>query len=109
MVKAKFVLPEGEEVSVEAPEGWSVMEAARKFAVQGIVAECGGGATCSTCHVYVEGPWTDVVGPPSDLEAALLELAPGSDVSCSRLSCQIILKPELDGIVVRVPAEQYES
>jgi len=109
MLKTNFILANGEERSHEAHEGWSLMETARKFDVPGIVAECGGSASCSTCHVYVLSPWLEMLEPKSEIEAALVEMAPGSDESCSRLSCQIILKPELDGITVRVPEAQYES
>ena len=107
MINVKFLLSNGEEMVVEAPEGWSIMEVARKFDVPGIVAECGGGATCSTCHVYIDAPWSEQVGPADDMESALLELAPGNDAIRSRLSCQIILNKELDGITVSVPEEQY--
>lgn len=108
MPVVNFKLSNDEEMVVVAEEGWTLMEAARKEGVPGIVAECGGGATCSTCHVFILEPWIEKVGPPSDLEDMLLEMAPGRDEQCSRLSCQIKMTAELDGIAVRVPDEQYE-
>lgn len=109
MPVVRFKLSSGEEMAINAEVGWSLMEAARKEGVPGIVAECGGGATCSTCHVYVMDPWIDHVGPPSDLEDMLLDMAPGRDTRSSRLSCQIKIHENLDGLEVRVPDEQYES
>ena len=105
MPKAEFLLPDGERRVIEAPEGWSLMEAARKEGVPGIIAECGGGAICSTCHVIVERTWCEVVGTPSPTEDLLLEDAPEREET-SRLSCQVIMTPDLDGITVKVPSEQ---
>lgn len=100
-----FLLPDAGVQSIEAKEGLSLMEAAREEGVPGIVAECGGIAACSTCHVYIDEACREAVGPPSDDEALTLDLAP--DVSdTSRLSCQITITPELDGLRVRVPTHQ---
>ena len=100
-----FILPDGEVRSVQAQEGWSLMEVARNAAVPGIVAECGGRALCSTCHVYVEDDWLEAVGPANPLEQVTLDLAP-DPTDASRLSCQIVVRPELEGLRVRVPVEQ---
>lgn len=105
MPKIHFILPDGSTRTVDAAQGWSLMEVARNEGVPGIVAECGGSALCSTCHVYVEPEWRDVVGPPADLETMTLDLARETS-EASRLSCQIIIKPEYDGLTVRVPASQ---
>jgi ferredoxin, 2Fe-2S len=105
MPKIHFILPDGNTTTVDASLGWSLMEVARDAGVPGIVAECGGSALCSTCHVYVEADWQDVVGPPADLELMTLDLAPDT-TEASRLSCQVIIKPEHDGLTVRVPANQ---
>jgi 2Fe-2S ferredoxin len=100
-----FQLPGGGVQSIDAKEGLSLMEAARAEGVPGIVAECGGIAACSTCHVYIDEAWREVVGPPDDDEALTLDLAP--DVSdASRLSCQMTVTAEFDGLRVRVPAHQ---
>lgn len=105
MPKIHFILPDGQKQTVDAQDGWSVMESARNEGVPGIVAECGGSALCSTCHVYVEPEWREVAGPPSDLELMTLDLAPES-TEASRLSCQMIVKPEFDGLTLRVPEHQ---
>jgi len=82
------------------------MEAARKELVPGIEAECGGACSCATCHVYVEETWREKVGPPSQMEEDMLDFA--FDVrESSRLSCQIKVSEELDGLVVSVPEKQF--
>jgi 2Fe-2S ferredoxin len=106
MPRVIFTLPEGGERTLEIPAGLSVMEGARdKDGLGGIVAECGGGAICGTCHVQVDAQWYARVGEPEGTEAALLEMVP-ERCETSRLSCQIILADELDGLRVRVPSEQ---
>ncbi len=81
------------------------MEAAIAHNVPGIVAECGGACSCATCHVYVEDEWTERVGGPSEMEEDMLDFA--FDVRpTSRLSCQIRLTDEMDGLVLHVPEEQ---
>jgi 2Fe-2S ferredoxin len=81
------------------------MEAAIANTVPGIVAECGGACSCATCHVYVDDEWTEKVGGPSEMEEDMLDFA--FDVRpTSRLSCQIRLTDELDGLVLHVPEEQ---
>jgi 2Fe-2S ferredoxin len=91
--------------SVDAPVGWTVMEAAVKNNVPGIEAECGGACACATCHVYVDEAWMPKVGTAQPMEADMLDFA--SDLrSNSRLSCQIKVTAELDGLVVRTPERQ---
>jgi 2Fe-2S ferredoxin len=82
--------------------GRSVMEVAREHGVTGILADCGGSCSCATCHVLVDAQWTMMVGPPNDIEAALLDMVEGADATRSRLSCQIVLEPKLDGLQVTV-------
>ncbi len=102
---ATFEHPDGSVQTLDVPEDWSLMEAARRDGLDGIVAECGGGAICGTCHVHVHPDWAARVEPPGPTEEALLEIVPGRDAG-SRLSCQLIMSPSLDGIQVRIPAEQ---
>ena len=84
----------------------TVMEAAKKNLVPGIEAECGGACACATCHVYVAADWREKVGGPSDMEEDMLDFA--FDVrEESRLSCQIKVTEELDGLVVNVPEKQF--
>jgi 2Fe-2S ferredoxin len=105
MVKVTYIEHNGTVHEVEGAEGATVMETAVKNGVPGIVAECGGACACATCHVYVEKEWKEKVGDPSPMEEDMLDFA--FDVrKTSRLSCQIRLKPELDGLVVRIPEYQ---
>lgn len=90
---------------VDAEPGMSVMQAAVSESVRGIIGDCGGACSCATCHVYVDPAWLNKVGEMESHEAALLEEV--CDVkSSSRLSCQIKVTEELDGLVVRLPAKQ---
>ena len=105
MPRITFVDFGGTARTVEAEVGSTVMDAAIKHGVPGIDAECGGGCACATCHVYIEEEWLDAVGPPQPMEEDMLDFA--SDVrGNSRLSCQIDVRPELDGLVVHTPARQ---
>jgi 2Fe-2S ferredoxin len=81
------------------------MSAAVANSVAGILADCGGACSCATCHVQVQAPWLERVGGPSTLEASMLEYAPEVQEG-SRLSCQITVTPDLEGLVVRIPSEQ---
>ena len=105
MPKITFIDAQGESRSVEAETGSTVMEAAIREGIPGIEAECGGACACATCHVYVDEAWTDKVGQPAPMEEDMLDFA--FDVRPnSRLSCQIRIKDELDGLVVRTPSRQ---
>jgi ferredoxin, 2Fe-2S len=97
-------MPDGSSHRLEALEGWRVMEVIRDWGLP-IKAECGGACACATCHVYVDEEWTGVVGEPEPMEEDMLDFA--FDVRPnSRLSCQIKVRDELDGLVVRVPERQ---
>jgi len=105
MPKITFIDAGGAARIVEAATGSTVMEAAIRNAIPGIEAECGGACACATCHVYVAEDWTQAVGKPQPMEDDMLDFA--SDVRpTSRLSCQIKVKAELDGLVVTTPAKQ---
>lgn len=105
MPKITFIEADGTRQEVEAELGSTVMETAIRNGVRGIVAECGGACTCATCHVYVEPDWFGVTGGPSMMEEDMLDFA--FDVrETSRLSCQIKVRAELDGLVVNVPGRQ---
>ncbi len=106
MPKITFTDFEGVERSVEATIGDSVMEAATSNDIPGIDADCGGACACATCHLYIGEAWVDVVGKPEDLEAEMLEVA--EDVrDNSRLSCQIKVTEDMDGLVVTTPESQF--
>jgi len=105
MPKITYIEHGGKTHIVDAPVGTTVMENAIKNGVPGIVAECGGACSCATCHVHIDEAWKDKVGPPSPMEEDMLDFA--FDVRpTSRLSCQIKMTDELDGLVVRTPAQQ---
>jgi 2Fe-2S ferredoxin len=106
MVKITFIQPDDSQQVVESEPGMTVMEAAKYHSVPGVEAECGGACACATCHVYVDEAWREKTGKPSQMEEDMLDFA--FDVrDQSRLSCQIKITPELDGLVVRVPAKQF--
>ncbi|ARQ00761.1 2Fe-2S iron-sulfur cluster-binding protein [Pseudorhodoplanes sinuspersici] len=105
MSKITFIEHDGTVHEVEAETGETVMEAAMRGGVSGIVAECGGSCTCATCHVYVDEAWLDKTGERSPDEEDQLDNA--YDVRAnSRLSCQIKISEELDGLLVRTPSYQ---
>jgi ferredoxin, 2Fe-2S len=106
MPKITYIETDGTEHSVEVPVGLSLMEGAVRFTVPGIDGDCGGACACATCHVYIDSAWADKMKSMSDLEKDMLDFAFDVDAR-SRLSCQIKVTPELDGLVVRTPARQY--
>src|SRR5271168_3711242 len=97
---------EGLERAVEVATGLSVMEGAVKNNVPGIDADCGGACACATCHVYVDQAWADKTGSQSAMEESMLDFAENVEPN-SRLSCQIKVTGELDGLVVRMPQSQH--
>ena len=105
MTKITFIDAAGTSRTVEAENGSTVMETALKNSVPGIEAECGGACACATCHVYIEPDWQEKVGAPSSMEEDMLDFA--YDVRPnSRLSCQITVTQDLDGLSVRTPEKQ---
>lgn len=107
MVKVTYVAADGTQTTVEGAAGASVMQTAVANDVDGIVGECGGAMMCATCHCYVDEAWTDRTGPRHEGEDNMLEGAASEVTAASRLSCQIRLTPDLDGLVVRLPDEQF--
>jgi len=98
-----MVQADGEEVIIpDAVIGESLMLAARAHGVDGILGDCGGGCACATCHVYVDADWQDVVGTPDSIEEMTLDMVSDITHGNSRLSCQIAIRPELDGLRVTV-------
>ena len=106
MPHVTYISPDGTETTLEARDGDSVMEVAVKNGVKGIVAECGGACSCATCHVYVEPEFMDAVGEVNDLEDDMLDGAEADRLENSRLSCQIKMSADLDGLRVRVAPRQ---
>jgi len=105
MPKVTYIQPSGTKKVVDARVGTTVMEAAIDNDVTGIVAECGGACSCATCHVYVDPSWAAKVPPADAQEDGMLECVLDRR-GTSRLSCQIVLTAELDGLVVQVADEQ---
>ena len=105
MPKITYVAFDGTRHEIDAPVGSTVMENAIRNDVAGIVAECGGACTCATCHVYVDEAWAEIVGPPSAMEEDMLDFAYEVRPT-SRLSCQIKVRDEIDGLIVHIPARQ---
>ena len=105
MAKITYIESSGTEHVVDAEAGSTVMESAIKSAVPGIEAECGGACACATCHVHVDAAWRAAVGEPSPMEEDMLDF--GYDVKPnSRLSSQIKVTAELDGLILRTPERQ---
>jgi 2Fe-2S ferredoxin len=101
-----FIHCDGRSKSVSATGVGSVMQLAVSHGIDAIVGECGGNAMCATCHVYVDDQWIDRLPGVSDEEDALLDGAAAERRPTSRLSCQIRVEPELDGLVLHLPERQ---
>lgn len=106
MVKVLFKDHSGNEQAVEAAAGTSVMQAAVSNGVAGIDADCGGSCSCATCHVFVDEAWLGKLGEMDPNEDAMLGLSADRQEN-SRLSCQLTLRDELDGLVVTTPEFQF--
>ena len=107
MPKIVFIEPGGARREVSAPIGITLMEAARQHGVPGVVAQCGGACACSTCHVYIEPAWLARLEPREEMEEGMLENA-WEPRANSRLSCQIHITADLDGLQVTVPQQQRD-
>ena len=105
MTEIVFIHPDGREERHSAKPGDSVMDVALDNGVAGIVAQCGGGCTCCTCHCWIGQPWLDGLNEPHQDELDMLEYAWGRSVD-SRLSCQVAVTPAQAGMLVRIPEQQ---
>ncbi len=101
-----YILKDGTSRDVEAKAGASVMETAIRHNIRGIDAECGGSCACATCHVYVDDGFIDRLPPPDDMESEMLDMVAAERRPGSRLSCQLTVTADLDGLTVRVPETQ---
>jgi ferredoxin, 2Fe-2S len=106
MPKVVFINLDGAQRVVDAEVGESVMAAAVRNGIPGIIGECGGNCSCATCHVYVDDDFASSVGGAGDMEDDLLDLGVADRRDTSRLSCQIEVTEDLDGLTVHVPEEQ---
>ena len=106
MPKITFIDFQGNRSDVDAKLGYSLMEAAVINDVDGIDADCGGACACATCHVYIDQAWVETTGTADELEAEMLEVAEEVKPN-SRLSCQIKVTDQTDGMEVHMPESQY--
>jgi 2Fe-2S ferredoxin len=106
MPRINYVSHLGERTEIEVPNGDSVMEGAIRNRIDGIVAECGGSCLCATCHVYVEERFLPLLPPIDEDQDAMLDSTAAERKSNSRLSCQIQVRTELEGLVVHMPETQ---
>lgn len=105
MAKITYIEHDGTEHTVDVQPGLTLMEAALNNMVPGIDGDCGGACACATCHVFIEGDWADKTGERTSMEESMLDFA--SEVTdASRLSCQIKVTEEMDGLRLRMPEEQ---
>ena len=105
MPKITYIENNGKSHSVDVPKGLTVMEGAVQNNIPGIDADCGGGMACATCHVYVKEEWFDKINPKSEGEDDMIDQA-HQPSKFSRLSCQISVSDDIDGLVVNLPEKQ---
>jgi 2Fe-2S ferredoxin len=102
-----YIEHNGTSHQVQVADGETVMQGAIANMVKGIVGECGGGLACATCHCYIDEAWMERVGEPSEMEKEMLDSTAAEARPNSRLACQINIRAELSGLVVRLPASQF--
>lgn len=106
MPKIVFMNADGATREIVAGTGQSVMEAALGAGIAGIVAECNGAAACATCHCYFDPAYVDHIGEIGEHENEMLDFTASGRTADSRLSCQVKIVNEMDGIIIRVPSAQ---
>ena len=106
MPKITYIEHSGTEHTVDVAVGLTVMEGARDNNIPGIEADCGGACACSTCHVYVDENWADRLPQKDAMEEDMLDFAWNPDPKTSRLTCQVKVTADLDGLIVRMPEKQ---
>ena len=105
MAKITYIENNGKSHSVDVADGLTVMEGAVQNNIPGIDADCGGGMACATCHVYVKDEWLDKLSSKEDGEEDMLDMA-FEPKKNSRLSCQLVVSDELNGLIVNIPSKQ---
>ena len=105
MAKITYIEHDGTEHQVDVAAGQTLKDGAVNNMIPGVLAECGGNCACATCHVYIDSAWTDRVGPANEMEADMLDFAHEPQEN-SRLSCQVEVKAEMEGLIVRIPEKQ---
>lgn len=104
--KITYISHQEDAFQIDVPVGQSVMEGAVRNGIDGIVAECGGSCLCATCHVYVDEKFLPLLPPIGEEQDAMLDSTACERLPNSRLSCQIQVTPQLDGLIVRMPEYQ---
>ena len=108
MPSVTYVNHSGASQTIDVPEGENVMRGALYNGIDGIIGECGGGLACATCHCYVDDVWAGQAGTPTSQEEQDMLQSAGAEIKpTSRLSCQIVMNAELDGLVVHLPEHQF--
>jgi 2Fe-2S ferredoxin len=105
MSKVTYIDKNVKSYVVEIANGANLMQAAIDNSVPGVLGDCGGAAACATCHVFVDPAWAERAGAAADIEADLIDGLLDTKPT-SRLSCQIVMRDELDGIVLHLPEQQ---
>lgn len=106
MPKVTYIEFDGTQTDVELQEGWTLMQGATLNGLAGIEGECGGSCACATCHCYIEEDFLDKLPEMAENEDEMLDCTESERKSNSRLSCQIKMSAELDGITIRLPESQ---
>ncbi|WP_439560204.1 2Fe-2S iron-sulfur cluster-binding protein [Roseinatronobacter sp.] len=106
MARITYVEFNGTEHVVDVAAGLTVMEGARDNGIPGIEADCGGACACSTCHVYIAPDWVEKLPPKDPMEEDMLDFAFQPDAQRSRLTCQVKVTDDLDGLKVFMPEKQ---
>ena len=105
MAKITYITNDNKNHTIDVDNGLTVMEGAVQNDIPGIDADCGGGMACATCHVYVKEEWLDKLPKKEDGEEDMLDMAYEPN-KFSRLSCQVLISDELDGLTVSIPLKQ---
>ncbi|PSJ65277.1 2Fe-2S iron-sulfur cluster-binding protein [Kumtagia ephedrae] len=106
MPKVTFINPDESRIELDIPVGTSLMRAATAHGIDGIVGDCGGGLTCATCHVLVEDGYLDKMPAVQANEDQMLDFTAMGRSPCSRLSCQLVVTEDMDGLTVRIADPQ---
>lgn len=106
MAKITYIEHNGTRHEVDVAPGMTVMEGARDNGIPGIEADCGGACACSTCHVYVAPEWVEKLPKRDGMETDMLDFAFDPDPERSRLSCQVFVTDDMDGLVLQMPERQ---
>ena len=106
MALVYYIAHDGSQFEADVPAGSSVMDGAVNNGIDGILAECGGAMSCATCHVYIDDAWVSKVAAPTEMEQEMLEVV-SNPKETSRLSCQVTITNEMEGLKVHLPESQF--